>query len=127
MKYNTFAFPTMVNRTSGKTTLSEDMKSLNESLGILLRTRPGELLGNPEYGCNLINRIFEYNGVIIQDLCKDDIIEAASKWETRCRISRENITIVQRDRVVNIYILYTNVLTGDIGELSMEVDSDGNY
>lgn len=40
MKYNTFAFPTMVDRVNGKTKFSQDYKSINECLGILLRTRP---------------------------------------------------------------------------------------
>lgn len=40
MKYTTFSYPTMINRINGKTTLSTDNKSVNECLGILLRTRP---------------------------------------------------------------------------------------
>lgn len=126
MKFKTFTFPTMVSRINGKTQLSEDVKSINECLGILLRTRPGELLGDPEYGCNLLNRIYQYNGVIIEDLCKDDIIDAISKYETRCSVSKENIQIVRDTRYVYIYISYENVLTGNIEEFDMTVDGTPN-
>lgn len=85
------------------------------------------MLGEPTYGCNLINRIYQYNGVIIEDLCKDDIIEAATTWEPRCRILKDNITIMKDLRVVNIYIIYTDVVTGTSDELNLSFDVDGNY
>lgn len=122
MKYTTFSFPTMVDRINGKTKLSTDEKSINECLGILLRTRPGELIGEPGYGCNLINRIYQYNGVILSELCKEDIIEAASIWEKRCTINKDDITIIRKDRYVYIYILYTNVITGTVEELELNLD-----
>ena len=40
MKFTTFAFPTMIDRINGRTRLSIEEKSVNECLGILLRTRP---------------------------------------------------------------------------------------
>ncbi|WP_304393186.1 hypothetical protein [uncultured Clostridium sp.] len=83
-------------------------------------------MGEPTYGCNLINRIYQYNGVIIQDLCKDDIIEAATKWEPRCTISKDDITIVQELRTVYIYILYQNVITGTVEELDLSFSMDDN-
>lgn len=61
MKQTTFSFPQVVNRYTKKVELSKNYKSINECLGILLRTRPGELLGDPNYGCNLIDRVFMYN------------------------------------------------------------------
>lgn len=122
MKFTTFAFPTMIDRINGKTRLSTDEKSVNECLGILLRTRPGELMGEPGYGCNLINRIYQYNGVILADLCKEDIMEAASIWEKRCTINKDDIQIIRKNRYVYIYILYTNLITGTIEELEVNLD-----
>lgn len=40
MYQKTFSFPQMFNKTTYKTNLSENTKSINECLGILLRTRP---------------------------------------------------------------------------------------
>lgn len=80
-------------------------------------------MGEPSYGCNLINRIFQYNGVILPELCKEDIIDAASTWEPRCTINKDDIHIVQQNRIVYIYILYTNLVTGTIEELEFNLDS----
>lgn len=79
-------------------------------------------MGEPGYGCNLINRIYQYNGVILADLCKEDIMEAASIWEKRCTINKDDIQIIRKGRYVYIYILYTNLITGTIEELEVNLD-----
>ena len=89
MNQNTFSFPQIINRSSHKIELSSDTKSINECLGILLRTRPGELLGDPEYGCNLIERIFMYNGVLIQKLIKEEIQSVGLDYETMKKVQDE--------------------------------------
>lgn len=126
MNQSTFSFPQMISRTTGKTVLSTNTKSINECLGILLRTRPGEMLGDPDYGCLLIERIFMYEGVIIQALLKEDIINAVSNYEPRITINSEDITIVQNVKTVNIYIQYTIKETGQINTFNMDVTPDDN-
>lgn len=44
MKQITFSFPQIINRTSKKTEMSTNTKSINECLGILLRTRPRRII-----------------------------------------------------------------------------------
>ena len=57
---NTISFPHMFNknRYTLSTSLSYDYQSTNESLKSLLLTNPGELLGDPTYGCGLLNCLF---------------------------------------------------------------------
>ena len=107
MYQKTFSFPQMFNKTTYKTNLSENTKSINECLGILLRTRPGEMLGDPNYGCLLVERVFMYNGVVIQSLIIEDILNAINNYEPRITVNSSDITIVQNTRVVSIYIQYT--------------------
>ena len=126
MNKNTFSFPQIINRSSHKIELSSDTKSINECLGILLGTRPGELLGDPEYGCNLIERIFMYNGVLIQKLIKEDIIEAVNKYEPRIFMNENDISIVQNQTTVEIYIQYEILQTGEINQYNMEITADDN-
>ena len=97
----------MVNRSTGNITLSTLNQSINECLGILLRTRPGEMLGDPNYGCLLVERVFMYNGVVIQSLIIEDILNAINNYEPRITVNSSDITIVQNTRVVSIYIQYT--------------------
>ena len=107
MYQTTFSFPQMVNRSTGNITLSILNQSINECLGILLRTRPGEMLGDPNYGCLLVERVFMYNGVVIQSLIIEDILNAINNYEPRITVNSSDITIVQNTRVVSIYIQYT--------------------
>ena len=44
MKQTTFSFPQVINRYTKKVELSTDYKSINECLGILLRTRPRRII-----------------------------------------------------------------------------------
>ena len=126
MNQTTFSFPQMISRTSGKTVLSSSNKSINECLGILLRTRPGEMLGDPDYGCMLIERIFMYQGLVIEALIKEDIINAVSNYEPRITLTSNDITIVQDIKTVSIYIQYTIKETGQINTFNMEVTPDDN-
>ena len=126
MKQTTYSFPQMVDRVTRKITFSKENKSINECLGILLRTRPGELLGDPNYGCNLINRIFAYNGVIIDSLIREDILDAVSKYEPRIEMGMNDITIVKDINVVNIYIQYLIKESGEINQYNLEITSADN-
>lgn len=126
MNQKTFSFPQIINRTTGKIEMSDNVQSINECLGILLRTRPGELLGDPEWGCNLISRVFQYNGVIIGELIKEDIIDAIEKYEPRIKITNNDITLVEDTNLLQIYIQYEIKETGEINQYNLEITPDDN-
>lgn len=126
MKQYTFSFPQIINRTSGKIDLSSNTQSINECLGILLRTRPGEMLGDPDWGCNLINRVFQYQGVILAELIKEDILNAVQKYEPRITMTSNDITIVNNVNVVNIYLEYVIKETGEINSYNMDITPNDN-
>lgn len=126
MKQTTFSFPQVINRTTRKIELSKDTKSINECLGILLRTRPGELLGDPNYGCHLIERVFMYNGVIVEPLIKEDIVNAISDYEPRITCNSSDISIVQTGELVKIYIQYVIKDTDQVNTFNLELSHDDN-
>lgn len=126
MNQKTFSFPQIINRTSGKIEMSDNVQSINECLGILLRTRPGELFGDPDWGCYLIDRIFKYQGVIIDELLKEDILNAVRKYEPRIIMSPGNIVIDKNVEVVNIYIQYEIKETGEINQFNMSITPADN-
>lgn len=126
MKQTTFSFPQMVNRSTKRMTLSTENKSINECLGILLRTRPGELLGDPDYGCNLINRVFQYQGVVINTLIMEDILTAVEKYEPRVKMTANDIIIDHQEQAVHIYINYTIKETGEINSFNLEITDADN-
>ena len=126
MKQITFSFPQIINRYTKKVELSTENKSINECLGILLRTRPGELLGDPNYGCNLIDRVFMYNGVIIDKLIREDIAIAIQKYEPRVIVNESDVVIQNDHNVIRIFILYIIKETGELNEFNLELTSDDN-
>ena len=126
MNQSTFSFPQLINRTTRKIELSTNTKSINECLGILLRTRPGELLGDPDYGCYLIDRVFMYQGVVIDELIKEDILDAVQKYEPRITMTSNDITLVTDNRVLKIYLQYEIKETGEVNEYNIEITSDDN-
>lgn len=126
MYQTTFSFPQIVDRTTRKIKLSQNTKSINECLGILLRTRPGEMLGDPDWGCNLIDRVFMYNGVLIQELVKEDILNAVAKYEPRVIMYADDIQLVQDMQTLFIYIQYEIKETGEINQYNMEITQNDN-
>lgn len=126
MKQTTFSFPHIINRGTKKIALSTSNQSINECLGILLRTRPGEMLGDPNWGCNLLNRVFQYQGVIVSTLIQEDILIAVEKYEPRIKMNAEDIIIEQEGKVVRIYINYMIKETGEINTYNMDISSDDN-
>lgn len=126
MNQNTFSFPQIINRISGKIELSSNTQSINECLGILLRTTPGEMLGDPNWGCNLMSRIFQYQGIIVEELIKEDIIDAISKYEPRITVTTNDIVIEENTNVLNIYIQYEIKETGEINSYNMNIAADDN-
>ena len=83
-------------------------------------------MGDPEYGCNLIDRIFAYNGVIIEPILKEDIIDAVSKYEPRIIMTQNDIVILQELQVVHIFIQYTIKDTGEINQYNFEIKPTDN-
>lgn len=126
MNQKTFSFPQIINRTSGKIEMSDNVQSINECLGILLRTRPGELFGDPDWGCYLIDRVFKYQGVIVEELIKEDIATAVRKYEPRIIMSPNDVIISKSVNEIRIYIKYTIKETGEINEYNMSITPKDN-
>lgn len=126
MNQKTFSFPQIINRTSKKIDLSDNVQSINECLGILLRTRPGELWGDPDYGCYMIDRVFQYQGIIVDELIKEDILTAVEKYEPRIEMTTNDITLVEQDNRLSIYLRYVIKETGEINEYNMDITPNDN-
>ena len=126
MNQKTFGFPHIVDRITDSITLSDNTKSINECLSILLRTRPGEMLGDPDWGCNLISRVFQYQGVIVESLIREDITSAIEKYEPRILMDSNDIVIDTDGNTVHIYINYTIKETGEVNQYNMDITSDDN-
>lgn len=108
----TINFPNITNLTTGKNTFSTDYESINECIGLLLRTSKGELLGDPQFGCNLMRYMHEPNDEILRDIAREDIVSAISRYEPRVTVTTDNIDIYSEDEKVYVTISYIINTTG---------------
>lgn len=79
---NTISFPKMfdINNSKLATNLSYNYKSIHESLTSLLMTNPGELLGDPQYGCGIRMKLFDIkNNTNINEL-KITLVDAINEY-----------------------------------------------
>lgn len=92
---NTISFPNMFNKNNRllKTSLSNDIESINESLTTIFHVNKGELLGDPSYGSTIREKIFNLktNANLIE--LKEDIVNLVNKFVPRIQTNSSLITI----------------------------------
>lgn len=86
-------YPNPFNLQSGKTDVSDNIKSINECIGLILTTAKGELLGDPDFGCTLYEILFEQYSLNTEALIKKEIAESINTYEHRITVSEQDISI----------------------------------
>ncbi len=92
---NTISFPKMFNSNSYKTVtnLSYNNKSIHESLTSLFLTSPGELLGDPAYGCAIKEKLFDIKTSFDINEIRNMMIHAINKYIPRIIVRPSDIKI----------------------------------
>ncbi len=94
--------------TAGDIVLVEGEQDIQESLQILLSTRPGERLLRPDYGCNLDQLLFEPLTVSLIALMQDVVKTAVISHEPRIFVNEVRIESVDNlEGQILIHIDYT--------------------
>src|SRR5438477_1234243 len=70
----------------GHVSWSADEPNVRQSICIILRTRPGERLMRPEFGCGLDQYLFEPNSVSTLRLIQEEVKRSLNRWEPRIRL-----------------------------------------
>lgn len=90
---NSISFPNMFNIESGNTVLDSEILSINRCLGLLLTTAKGELLGDPDFGCDLYKNLFDQYSSEYADVMKDSLVNDILKYESRITLTSTDIKI----------------------------------
>lgn len=111
-------FPNIFNNISGDTDTDSNLLSINRCIALLLTTAKGELLGDPDFGCNLYEMLFQPQTEDLMEEIKTNIIESITKYEKRVTINSTNINIeLDRDNhkcLIHIdYALRNSDVIGD--------------
>jgi phage baseplate assembly protein W len=94
--------------------------NVRECICTILRTRPGERVELPGFGCGLDRYLYEPNNVATLRLISEDVQTALAKWEPRIRLDDVTATLNPADvRAVDVTISYTLVATGSRERVQM--------
>lgn len=97
---------------------SEYEESVKESINIILGTRPGERVMNPEFGCRLWDIVFEPNNHTVYTEIKHIAHESLAKWEPRISVDSVDVESNPNSHErIDIKISYTVNKTNSVHNL----------
>lgn len=111
IKYTSFlgtgwAFPPAFKKETRGVLLISDIKDINSSLNILLSTRIGERILQPEYGCNLNDLIFEPISLSMLTLMENHIKDAIVTFESRIKLLKIDLESNANEGLIEVRISY---------------------
>ena len=126
-----WAFPPAFDNNTGKTEMVSDMVDIQQSLQILLSTRPGERIMQPKYGCNLEELLFEPLTTTFKTYIKQLVQNSIIYYEPRIKLNNvelnessdvEGLVLIKIDYTVRsnnsrfnyVYPFYKNEKQGTV-------------
>ena len=102
-----WAFPPQFEKLTGSVVLLSNENDIENSLQVLLKTRIGERIMQPAYGCNLDVLLFEPLNQSLLTYIKDLVFTAIYYFEPR--INPENVTLeaTETEGTVTVNVEYT--------------------
>ena len=87
------SFPKMFSSDGSKTLLKENHDATISNLKLILQSSKNSLFGDPDFGCDLIRRLFDQNSIILHDLVIDDIYSTILTFLPQIVLKRSDIQI----------------------------------
>lgn len=103
-----WSFPPEFSRNTGSVAMASDREDIEQSLQILLSTRPGERIMQPDYGCNLEKLMFEPLDTSLISYVEDLVKKAILYHEPR--INPESVSVAEdpdQPGMLNVAVEYT--------------------
>lgn len=92
-------FPFEVNK-NGTVMFSAYEKSVEEAIFIVLSTKVGERMMNPEFGCQIHELMFEENTPETRALAEHYVKKSLQKWENRIILREVKVSSVNLNQLV---------------------------
>lgn len=107
------AFPFQVNP-RGEIALVDGTRDIEQSIRIILGTRPGERVMRPEFGCRAQELLFEPRDAATESLLQTYVMEALTRWEPRIEVTGVNVYVNEEsDSALFAEVLYYIKATHD--------------
>jgi uncharacterized protein len=111
------AFPLRVDR-GGGVALSSGVDDVEEAIGVILGTAPGERAMRPEFGCGIHALVFESIDASTVGKIEQEVRAALDRWEPRIDVLDVDIDLERVDEgALLIDITYTLSATNDVRNL----------
>jgi phage baseplate assembly protein W len=108
------AFPMKVNA-RGEIALVSGSKDIDQSIRIILGTRPGERVMRPTFGCKAHDLLFEVRDATTASLLKKYVLDALNFWEPRIQVLQVEVLMDDdMDGALQVEINYEIKATHDI-------------
>jgi phage baseplate assembly protein W len=105
---------------TGGIRLSSDQTEIEEAIGIVIGTSPGERVMRPAFGCRIHELVFAPNNAETLGLARRHVEEALGMWEPRIEVQSVEVTAdaAEADRGrLNIELTYSIRGTKDLRSL----------
>ena len=86
------SFPLRTNA-RGQISLSSGSEDIEQSIRIILSTRPGERVMRPNFGCGAHELIFEPRDAATMSLLQEYVLEALRMWEPRIQVLGVDVSV----------------------------------
>ncbi|RKY58163.1 MAG: baseplate protein [Candidatus Neomarinimicrobiota bacterium] len=107
------AFPLRVNA-RGEIALVSGEEDIEQSIRIILGTRPGERVMRPEFGCRAHDLLFEPRNAATETLMRRYVTDALRRWEPRIEVRWVNVVSGDEpDGALLVEVHYTIKATHD--------------
>lgn len=116
------AFPDMFN--SSGTKLVKDKDATMSNMRLLLASWKNSLFGDPYFGTNIKNFIYEQNNIVLRDLVIDDILVSLQQFMPQLYVQRKDITVTNSGTDVYVNINCINKLDKDVNTYQIKLTSD---
>lgn len=113
------AFPNMF--TNSKTNLIDGKDATASNLKLLLKSRRGSLIGDPNFGTDLMMVFFNQNSPILADLIVDEIYTTIVTMVPQISVDRKDITIESDgvDVVANLKLVNKEDFTTNLYQINL--------
>ncbi len=103
-----FKFPVQVDSITGKMKTVSYEEDIKEAIYIILMTKKGERVMNPEFGCGVFDYVFDTMDYTTLSMMEREVRDALTLWEPRITDLEVNLTVDEsQEGCVMIEINYT--------------------
>jgi len=101
-----FHFPVSVDRNTGRMKTSSYEEDIREAIRIILSTKKGERIRNPQFGCGIDAFAFETMDFTTMNAMKHEVERALVLWEPRIEEIDVKLDVLYEESVILITVGY---------------------